>query len=195
MSLKPIKLKKSVAVKAKKCHNCGEDPVKGMKVSAKAKKEKAPKPLTLKQAKEEVLKSIEKMNHEVRDKWTTALRSGKYKQTTGTLARQDDNGKRTFCCLGVLTDLYLKEKELSWDDDNGGYASTLSYEGDCSTLPCAVQDWAGLKTENPEVLFVNGDAEEDEKTDREFLACDLAEINDEHECGFKKIATLIEKSL
>lgn len=37
----------------------------------------------------------------VRDKWIKALRSGRYKQTTGRL-RKKINGKYRYCCLGVL---------------------------------------------------------------------------------------------
>lgn len=37
------------------------------------------------------------MNKQLRDKWIKALRSGKYKQTTGVLKSGDH-----YCCLGVL---------------------------------------------------------------------------------------------
>lgn len=61
------------------------------------------------------------MNPEIKDKWVEALRSGQYKQCDRTLMRQDEYGNRTFCCLGVLTDLYLQEKNMQWDfnDVNG----------------------------------------------------------------------------
>jgi hypothetical protein len=38
-------------------------------------------------------------------KWVRALRSGKYKQGTGSLKRQDSNGDDCFCCLGVLAEI------------------------------------------------------------------------------------------
>ena len=41
------------------------------------------------------------------EKWIKALRSGKYKQTTGTL--QDDQG---YCCLGVACKVVVKRKDL-----------------------------------------------------------------------------------
>lgn len=41
-----------------------------------------------------------KFTQELKDKWLTALRSGEYSQTTGTL--RDENG---MCCLGVLCDI------------------------------------------------------------------------------------------
>jgi hypothetical protein len=62
-----------------------------------------------------------KMNPEIKDKWVEALRSGQYKQCDRTLMRQDEYGNRTFCCLGVLTDLYLQENNMQWNfnDVNG----------------------------------------------------------------------------
>ncbi len=40
-------------------------------------------------------------------KWANALRSGKYKQTTGTL--QDLKG---YCCLGVACDIFIPKKKI-----------------------------------------------------------------------------------
>lgn len=56
------------------------------------------------------------MNSEIKDKWLKALRSGKYKQTTGVLKASD-----SYCCLGVLCDVYSKTKKKSgikFDDFN-----------------------------------------------------------------------------
>lgn len=39
------------------------------------------------------------MNAELKAKWTAALRSGEYKQTSGCL---HDTARGTYCCLGVL---------------------------------------------------------------------------------------------
>ena len=41
------------------------------------------------------------MDKKVKKLWVTALRSGKYKQTTGKLIRRDGS-KPSYCCLGVL---------------------------------------------------------------------------------------------
>lgn len=40
------------------------------------------------------------MNFKLKDKWVTALRSGKYEQGSGRLRNGDK-----FCCLGVLCDV------------------------------------------------------------------------------------------
>jgi len=47
------------------------------------------------------------MKRELRDKWCTALRSGKYKQGRGQLRNKDDE----FCCRGVLESL-----GCTWED-------------------------------------------------------------------------------
>lgn len=72
------------------------------------------------------------MNEEWKNKWVKALRSGEYKRTTGTLRSQKLNGKGeeycAYCCLGVLTDVVLKETGRSdaWDDLYYKYKSVLS---------------------------------------------------------------------
>jgi hypothetical protein len=78
------------------------------------------------------------MDQIVKEKWITALESGEYKQCTGQLSH--DGG---YCCLGVLTDLYLKETGGEWDmndilRDDGGLGSK-------------VREWAGISEVGPEV--------------------------------------------
>lgn len=59
------------------------------------------------------------MKHDIKLKWLEALTSGEYKQNGGCLFSNDldhnsDQPKR-MCCLGVLTDLYIKSHpETSW---------------------------------------------------------------------------------
>jgi hypothetical protein len=43
---------------------------------------------------------------EIKEKWLTALRSGKYIKTTGKLCQNDK-----YCCLGVLCDIQHRPKE------------------------------------------------------------------------------------
>lgn len=38
-------------------------------------------------------------------KWVNALRSGEYEQGTDHLMQMDDDGNKTFCCLGVAMDI------------------------------------------------------------------------------------------
>lgn len=67
------------------------------------------------------------MTKELRDKWVAALRSGKYKQTTGALyggtGNIDTDGEREYgyCCLGVLCDIAFPHTRDSWE-----YSATLT---------------------------------------------------------------------
>ena len=54
------------------------------------------------------------INEQVFNKWIKALRSGKYKQTVGSL--QDENG---FCCLGIA----CKVLSPRYDKNTRGYLS------------------------------------------------------------------------
>ncbi len=102
------------------------------------------------------------MNQEVKKKWVDALRSGKYDQCKGSL-----KGEKGYCCLGVLTDLYLKEKNLDW----------IEYQN-WGTLPSLVTHWAGLDYNNPSIGISYA-----------------TELNDDFNKTFDEIADLIEKNL
>jgi hypothetical protein len=89
------------------------------------------------------------MNNEVKAKWLAALRSGEYKQGHKQLATAENN-ETTYCCLGVLCDLAVKEGVIPkpW---LGLYFKTVFYghEGAASALPAEVKEWAGLERSNP----------------------------------------------
>jgi hypothetical protein len=78
------------------------------------------------------------MKQEIKEKWVAALRSGEYRQTRSTL--RDETG---FCCLGVLTDLYLKENDEEWVLINTHY----SFDDENLLLPQQVQEWAEIDTD------------------------------------------------
>jgi hypothetical protein len=96
------------------------------------------------------------MKADIKARWISDLRSGKYVQGKAALEQVESDGTHKFCCLGVLcrqavaagaipepelmgsTYYYLDDVE----DDNGdvtGQAFT-----DCSTLPRLVREWAGV---------------------------------------------------
>ncbi len=109
------------------------------------------------------------MKTDVKKRWIEALRSGKYKQCREQLT----NGKG-YCCLGVLTDLYVQEKRK---------ATGWSEFEDLATLPELVSRWAGLEDDDPEIE-----------------GCRLSCYNDGFKEGdrgksFKTIAKLIEEYL
>lgn len=86
------------------------------------------------------------MRHDVAERWVKALRSGEYEQGRGVL--RDHNNR--YCCLGVLCDLYAKEKGKDWTlnpDRGAGYGSLYSIHHATGILPFEVMEWADIKTE------------------------------------------------
>ncbi len=75
------------------------------------------------------------MKQRVKKKWLQALRSGKYVQADGSLRENADS----FCCLGVLCDLYAKEHGKRWKFD-----ARYSFGGEEAYPPSDVLTWAGL---------------------------------------------------
>lgn len=117
--------------------------------------------------------------------WIEALRSGKYAQTTGGLCKSE-NRKKSFCCLGVLTDLYfkrikgsgkwVKSKKSSIGMYNDFYRGGQEKGG--AVLSDRVKKWSGLKNSNPDIENTNA-----------------TELNDILKLSFSEIADKIEKYL
>ena len=89
------------------------------------------------------------MNELIAQQWVAALRSGDYKQGKSVLHNQDTN---TYCCLGVLCDLYVQE-----NNNRDSYCqqrmlsdtSIVTCFGDSTgTLPSDVRMWAGIGDDN-----------------------------------------------
>lgn len=145
------------------------------------------------------------MNKRVKKKWINALRSGKYKKTTGylhtRLIKIKNKGKSNekkeeipmFCSLGVLCDLYIKEqnkkagsKNIVWDEidtEDNSLIFGINEKGD--SLPKEVIEWAELEDETGSFTYLkSGDT------------TDIVELNDgAHGKSFKQIASIIEKNL
>lgn len=116
------------------------------------------------------------MNPDIKKKWVEALRSSEYQQGRGRLHNPKEN---TFCCLGVLCDIYRKENNLQWVICHGAaYLSGDHHEPMDGFLPPQVVDWAGVKDRSP---VVEGSS--------------LVALNDSDEFSFEKIAQYIEKYL
>jgi hypothetical protein len=109
------------------------------------------------------------MNPSIKQSWIKALRSGQYKQGEGNLC---SNG--AFCCLGVLTNIYIQETNQQWHHDVGGL---YSFETNGGTLPFSVQQWAGIGAPNPYVCGQH-----------------LTDWND-NGASFEELADLIEEHL
>lgn len=81
------------------------------------------------------------MKSTVKEKWVAALRSGDYKKTKNHLHTSEG-----FCCLGVLTDLYLKENNLEWEYlcDSPEQVVIYSFDWMKGSLPESVMNWAEI---------------------------------------------------
>lgn len=116
------------------------------------------------------------MDPKIKEAWINALRSGKYKQTTGSLQNEDG-----FCCLGVLCDLYsqqsgewIKNKEKITFSDGEMEREDIP--------PTKVAEWAGLEESDP-FIMVNGEAKA------------ITYLNDEAHLSFDELSLLIKEQL
>jgi hypothetical protein len=144
------------------------------------------------------------MKDNIKKLWVKALRSGEYKQGKGALVVK---GKQcdSFCCLGVLTDLYVRQTKSK--DKNVFYHT---YEDTmCDNLECCnpaemtpdsrtelhekVMKWAGLNDGDPEINGVELSVYNDGPS-RAWLESAMKVVGPEG-WSFKKIADLIEKNL
>ncbi len=112
------------------------------------------------------------MNKRIKKKWVAALESGKYKQTRGYLKNEKGGG---YCCLGVLCDLYCKEKKVTQD--------SVFTERE-TLLPFVVREWACLPDGMPDTKSYRT---------RKGGVANLADLNDGRKMNFKQIAEVIKK--
>lgn len=75
----------------------------------------------------------------IRTRWIPALRSGDYTQATRVL-RREEGGVLSFCCLGVLCDLLIRDGYLhtSWDISSLAGDDGKDGRQDLNTLPFVV---------------------------------------------------------
>ena len=107
---------------------------------------------------------------EWRRKWVEALRSGEYRQTTGTLRGISDGG---FCCLGVLCEI---SKTGEWVQDDGSWRYAGPHHSDHATLSKPLQQLVGLRNQ----------------TGRISRSAGLTIMNDDDGKSFAEIADVIE---
>jgi len=126
------------------------------------------------------------MKPQVKEKWVSALRSGQYGQTTRIL-KTINGDKASFCCLGVLCNLFIEENpDYAWNDSYGQRDDSKTYssfvkksEGGSladASLPVQVCEWAGIATNNPVIGH----------------GLDAIQANDEVRLSFIDIADIIE---
>ncbi|MHB8602161.1 MAG: hypothetical protein ACYC9R_05940 [Nitrosotalea sp.] len=112
------------------------------------------------------------MHRAIAKKWVAALTSGKFKQARGILANTNDNNEpKSFCCLGVLTTVYCKEKKIPLHEYT---------DWSCGLLAENVRKWAGLYSSSGIYTGSRG------------CNRDLTDDNDKAKRSFKKIAEIIQ---
>lgn len=117
-----------------------------------------------------------KMNEAIKNQWVATLRSGKFPQGRGALAKADDN---THCCLGVLCEIVPGVEKVEREDLSGISIFKLEGDEDSMYLPESVSNAAGLNgSGNPIILLPTG-------------STSLANLNDEG-FTFKQIADIID---
>lgn len=141
------------------------------------------------------------MNPEVKAEWTTALRTEfAGRQGVGRLRRSDqaepdDREKDTFCCLGVLCELYRRHHpEVSWREYGGDLTPSFELLHNLSYLPQEVVRWAGLHEPDPHVTVTIEDHERLKLLDRPTSGRRLSVLNDRG-YTYDEIAAKIEESL
>lgn len=117
------------------------------------------------------------MDPVVKAKWTAALRSGNYQQSTEYLQRRVD-GESYYCCLGVLCELAIEARisvsATEHTSSTRGIDSYVLYNGGVGLPPDTVVAWARLEEEDIQ---------------------DLIMMNDEKNISFHGIAKHIDENL
>lgn len=116
------------------------------------------------------------MKKYIKERWLTALRSGKYPQGKGWL---NQDGK--FCCLGVLAEIAVEDGVVQPDPDRG-VVRYRSRDGIIahSFLSPALMEWSGIADDEGEFLNEQDNYEQ------------LTTLNDRG-MSFNDIADVIEK--
>jgi hypothetical protein len=137
------------------------------------------------------------MNELIAQKWVAALRSGDYKQGKGVLHNQDTN---TYCCLGVLCDLYVQEnnnRDSYCEQRMISDCSIVTCFGDSTgTLPEEVRTWSGINDDNGRLQYNKPIPGRDASYYRDEEFCLLTSMNDgeyDHDFTFAEIANIIEE--
>ena len=118
------------------------------------------------------------MNSQIKQQWIDALESGEYQQTSEFLRTEQG-----YCCLGVLCNIYAKEKNNDevqlnlWEQ----YDDNYEFLGEGLVLPEEVKEWAGLD-ESDVVYYDKG------------VRVYLAALNDSG-MSFNQIAQVIKENI
>ena len=135
------------------------------------------------------------MRSDIKEQWIGLLRSGEIPQSHNQLRTADG-----MCCLGVLCELHRRiTNEGHWEfRPNAHGESKWEYvadgdNGSTAVLPDTVMQWAGLPSDNPEILASQLDKIFPSKAHQHEYSS-LASLNDNGH-SFADIARVIEEAL
>jgi hypothetical protein len=134
---------------------------------------------------------VNKLKPAVKEKFLDALRSGEYQQGHGQLCNNRRDTLR-HCCLGVLTDLAVKEGVVQWTERNAsGDLGIMAASGEFNSgiLPDAVGVWAFESYER------NGEGYEGDVPFANAYDSTLMTLNDRDRRSFIHIADIVEEYL
>lgn len=114
------------------------------------------------------------MNPELKEKWVSALRSGKYKQGTCSFRNKEKDGSENYCCLGVLADVI----------DPTAWKLSLEYD---------TWNWFFANDRHDNAAFSSEPLDKAGMTDTEQWV--LIRMNDREDTTFAEIADYIEEKL
>jgi len=132
-----------------------------------------------------------KLNPSVKKKWLDALRSGKYTQCRAVLKKTSDSDPSpSFCCLGVLCDIYINEHDgVEWKHDV--YSNTIQFSDNFP--PDDVIVWAYNGHEHKRKSDNLG--EQAFQIKHNGFNLNLWQLNDVNKKSFNEIADVIEDQL
>jgi hypothetical protein len=121
------------------------------------------------------------MKKEIAEKWVQALRSGEYRQGRGVLCDIYD-GKRRFCCLGVLCEVAINSGLKIETKEKEKYgALVMNYARSHIFLPESVRNFTEMHSINGEIFLEEYGGK-----------VSLADLNDHKNFSFESIANVIE---
>ncbi len=144
------------------------------------------------------------MKPEVKQQWIKALRSRKYRKGNSIYLHTKQNHSSKFSALGVLTDLYMKEKEHQWNyvlDKHYDEEDVPVYVGLSSSKQIAVDNevrgklsplvmrWAGLE-DSVATLQSLSNFKADQREEMQRFGVNVATLDK----SFKEMARVIEKA-
>lgn len=134
------------------------------------------------------------MKTDIKELWTTALRSGDYKQAAGRLYASEIKG---YCCLGVLCELAVEAGVIEPRKDTvyGNVIYASFFDGNELDLPVSVREWAGLEDADPLLSAEAGVYVDDEGDEFSYAGVRASFANDTLGWDFNKIADAIDANI